>query len=67
MTNATIQYLILHDNEELQDLMEEIKDEIDAGYREVVRGIFCRGIRRWGDYQTTNQRIVKSVRKFKDS
>ena len=27
MTNATIQYLILHDKEELQDLMEEIDGE----------------------------------------
>ena len=44
MTNAAIQYHIQHDKE---DLMEEIKDEIDgycSGYREAVRGIICRRI-----------------------
>ena len=39
MTNATIQYLILHDKEELQDLMEEIKDEIDGEFMDIVLGI----------------------------
>ena len=39
MTNATIQYLILHDIEELQDFMEEIKDEIDAEFMDIVLGI----------------------------
>ena len=32
MTNAAIQYLILHDKEEVEDLIEEIKDEIDAEF-----------------------------------
>ena len=73
MANAVIQYLILHDKEELQDLMEEIKDEIDAEFMDIfldiekLLGIFRRGIRRWSEYQTTNQRIVKSVGKFKNS
>ena len=39
MTNATIQYLILHDKEELQDLMEEIKDEIDGEFMDIVLDI----------------------------
>ena len=39
MTNAAIQYLILHDKEELQDLMEEIKDEIDAEFIDIVLDI----------------------------
>ena len=36
MTNATIQYLMLHDKEELQNLMEEIKDEIDGEFMDIV-------------------------------
>ena len=39
MTNAAIQYLILHDKEELEDLMEGIKDEIDAEFMDIVLGI----------------------------
>ena len=39
ITNAAIQYLILHDKEELEDLMEGIKDEIDAEFMEIVLGI----------------------------
>ena len=39
MTNATIQYLILHDKEELQDLMKGIKDEIDVEFMDIVFGI----------------------------
>ena len=39
MTNATIQYIILHDKEELQDLMEEIKDEIDGEFMDIVLDI----------------------------
>ena len=39
MTNATIQYLILHDKEVLQDLMEEIKDEIDGEFMDIVLDI----------------------------
>ena len=39
MTNATIQYLILHNKEELQDLMEGIKDEIDAEFMDIVLDI----------------------------
>ena len=38
MTNATIQYLILHDKEELQDL-KEIKDERDAEFMDIVMDI----------------------------
>ena len=57
--------------EELEDLMEGIKDEIDAEFMDIVLGIelliFHRRICRWGDYQITNQCIVKLVRKFKDS
>ena len=36
MTNAAIQYLILYDKEEMEDLMEEIKDEIDAEFMDIV-------------------------------
>ena len=39
MTNATIQYLILHDKEKLQDLMEEIKGEIDGEFMDIVLDI----------------------------
>ena len=39
MTNVTIQYLKLHDKEELQDLMEEIKDEIDREFMDIVLDI----------------------------
>ena len=39
MTNATIQYFILHDKEELQDLMEETKDEIDGEFMDIVLDI----------------------------
>ena len=39
MTNATIQYLILHDKEELEDLMEEIKEEIDEEFMDIVVNI----------------------------
>ena len=39
MTNAAIQYLKLHDKEELQDLMEEIKDEIDGEFMDIVLDI----------------------------
>ena len=39
MTNAAIQYLMLHDKEELEDLMEGIKDEIDAEFMDIVLGI----------------------------
>ena len=39
MTNAAIQYLILQDKEELEDLMEDIKDEIDAEFMDIVLGI----------------------------
>ena len=37
--NAAIQYLILHDKEELEYLMEGIKDEIDAEFMNIVLGI----------------------------
>ena len=37
MTNAAIQYLILHDKEELEHLMEEIKDGIDAKFMDIVQ------------------------------
>ena len=39
MTNDTIQCLILHDKEELQDLMEGIKDEIDGEFMGIVLDI----------------------------
>ena len=39
MTNSTIQYLILHDKEELEDLMEEIKEEIDEEFKDIVVNI----------------------------
>ena len=39
MTNATIQYLILRDKEELQDLLEEIKVEIDGEFMDIVLDI----------------------------
>ena len=39
MTNTAIQYLILHDKQELQDLMVEIKDEIDGEFEDVVLDI----------------------------
>ena len=39
MTNSTIQYLILHNTEELQDLMEEIKYEINAEFMDIVLDI----------------------------
>ena len=39
MTNDTIQYLILHDKEELQDLMDEIKDDIDEEFKDIVLNI----------------------------
>ena len=36
---AALQYLILHDKEELEDLMKGIKDEIDAEFMDIVLGI----------------------------
>ena len=39
MTNTAIQFLILHDKEELQDLMEEIKDDIDEEFKDIVLNI----------------------------
>ena len=39
MTNTAIQYLILHDKEELLGLLEEIKDEIDEEFKDIVLDI----------------------------
>ena len=39
MKNAAIQYLILHDKEELMELMEEIKDEIDEEFMDIILNI----------------------------
>ena len=39
ITNATIQYMIQHDREELQDLIEEIKDDIDEEFIDIVLDI----------------------------
>ena len=45
MTNAAIQYLILQDKEESQDLMEEIKDEIEREFMDI----------RVGEYENFNE------------
>ena len=40
MTNTAIQYLILHDKEELQNLLEEIKEDIhEEEFKDVVLDI----------------------------
>ena len=39
MTNAAIQYLILHDKEELHDLIEEIKEDLDEEFIDIVLDI----------------------------
>ena len=39
MKNAEIQYLILHDKEELMELMADIKDEIDEEFMDIILNI----------------------------
>ena len=39
ISNTAIQYLILHDKDELQDLIEDIKDEIDPEFMDIVLDI----------------------------
>ena len=37
--NAAIQYLILHDKDELEELMADIKEEIDVEFKDIVNDI----------------------------
>ena len=71
MTNAAIQYLILHDKEELEDLMEGIKDEIDAEFMDIVLGIeklleeFC--VEEFVDGETIRSQINALLNQLENS